>query len=719
MARLSAASANDAFPDPAAAPYLSDSPFAYVTTSGDRTIDAISGPAKWGAAQGGPATVTYSFGEAGSSWIEGYAEPRSGYAPLSEGQREAVRSALDAWAAVGNIQFVEVQDKGDSQGDIRFAISSLTDTADARYPGEYASAGDVWLGRADHKPDADLQAERAKYAPGTYDYWVIIHEIGHAIGAKHPHETLGRNTVLPPDQDWRGASIMSYRDAPSDPVDNGASGSVYPSAPMELDVEWIRSIYGDAGKSEPGDTVYRWDRGQAIMATIVDDGGNDTLDWSNQTRAATFDLAGGWQKAGPAYRWDKGSLDTTLYLHGKDAIENASGGSGDDRITGNAKANLLKGNDGDDVLAGRGGDDRLEGGAGNDTYWIEAQPGQDTIVDTGGSGDRIRFDAGFLFADLLFTGTGNDLHIQSAPTKAALDLLLVGQLRSGGIDELLFADDSLYLWDGARFTADSTGGSPATEQGELLVLTDGDDRLFALGGDDIVFGKNGNDYIDGGNGDDWLVGGAGRDELIGGNGADKLDGGDDADKLFGGAGNDVLRGGGGDDTIQAGDGADIAYGGLGDDLIHGGAGDDPKLVGGLGRDTIFGDDGRDSIDGASGDDILDGGFGDDLIVGGAGNDQIGGAGGNDVLRGGFGDDRLQGGEDNDELNGGFGNDVLDGGPGQDTAIFNGIPDQYRITELGNGVTEVRHLPANGIWYGVDQLSNIELLRFGSGTVIHL
>jgi hypothetical protein len=55
MARLSAASANDAFPDPAAAPNLPESSFAHVTTSGDRTIDAISGPTKWGVAQGEPA----------------------------------------------------------------------------------------------------------------------------------------------------------------------------------------------------------------------------------------------------------------------------------------------------------------------------------------------------------------------------------------------------------------------------------------------------------------------------------------------------------------------------------------------------------------------------------------------------------------------------------------------------------------------------------------
>ncbi|WP_051328853.1 M10 family metallopeptidase [Geminicoccus roseus] len=730
MARLSAVSANDT---PSASTYLSDSPFAYVTTSGDLAIDGISGPTKWGTVQGGPATVTYSFGETGSSWIEGYAEPRTGYLPLSQGQREAVRSALDAWATVGGIRFVEVKETGEAQGDIRFAVSGIPETADARYPGEYTSAGDVWLGSTDHRPNSDLAAERAKYAPGGYAYYVIVHEIGHAIGAKHPHETLGRNTVLPPEDDWRGASVMSYRDAPSDPVQSGASASIYPTAPMELDVDWIRSVYGNSANSNRGDTVYRWDRGEAILETIVDDGGADRLDWSNQKSAVEFDLRGGWQKAGPVYRWDKGSRDTTLFLHGEDAIEDAFGGSGNDQIRGNAKANHLAGNDGDDLLAGRGGDDLLEGGTGNDRYLVEKNPGSDRIVDIGGSGDRIEFAAGFLFADLLFTTSANDLRIQSSNAKAPLDLLLVDQLLSAGIDELRFADDSIQRWNGSSFGSGTGGGSGTgsgtgggtpspdanapSELADFLILTDGNDRVATLGGNDVVFAKGGNDWVDGGNGNDWLIGGAGLDELIGADGDDKLDGGDGNDQLFGGAGNDVLRGGGGADILQAGDGADIAYGAVGDDTIFGGEGDDLQLVGGVGNDTVYGGAGRDSLDGASGDDILDGGDGNDLMVGGAGNDQLGGAGGDDVLRGGFGNDRLMGGAGNDELNGGFGNDVLVGGPGQDTAIFNGTIAQYRFTDMGGGVTEVRHLPANGIWYGADLLSEIELVKFGNAAPI--
>ena len=47
-------------------------------------------------------------------------------------------------------------------------------------------------------------------------------------------------------------------------------------------------------------------------------------------------------------------------------VENATGGSGNDVLLGNAAANVLTGNDGNDSLIGRDGDDTLLGGVGND-----------------------------------------------------------------------------------------------------------------------------------------------------------------------------------------------------------------------------------------------------------------------------------------------------------------------------------------------------------------
>ena len=63
-------------------------------------------------------------------------------------------------------------------------------------------------------------------------------------------------------------------------------------------------------------------------------------------------------------------------------IENATGGSANDNIGGNAVANILIGNGGSDVMLGRGGADQMNGGAGND------------FLTGGGGGDKMTGGAG-------------------------------------------------------------------------------------------------------------------------------------------------------------------------------------------------------------------------------------------------------------------------------------------------------------------------------------
>jgi RTX toxins and related Ca2+-binding proteins len=71
-------------------------------------------------------------------------------------------------------------------------------------------------------------------------------------------------------------------------------------------------------------------------------------------------------------------------------IENASGGSGDDVMTGNEFSNVISGGLGADIiyggsgadrLSGGGGDDELSGGNDADTFIIYAGDGQDRIID--------------------------------------------------------------------------------------------------------------------------------------------------------------------------------------------------------------------------------------------------------------------------------------------------------------------------------------------------
>ncbi len=296
-----------------------------------------------------------------------------------------------------------------------------------------------------------------------------------------------------------------------------------------------------------------------------------------------------------------------------------------------------------------------------------------------------------------------------------------------------------------------SAGNTRTEQvsltitdspGDVIVGTEGADRLYGTAEGDSLYGKAGNDYLFGRAGDDKIDGGAGDDRLYGEDGNDSMVGGKGNDYLSGGAGDDRLDGGAGNDYLRGGDGNDSLVGGAGNDYLRGGAGND-RLDGGDGNDTLYGGDGRDAISAGDGNDQVHGGAGADKLDGGAGIDYLRydnssagvqvdlatgkaaggdaegdsfanfeylvgsahddsltgddkanylfGRAGDDKIDGGAGDDRLYGedgndsmvgGKGNDYLRGGDGNDRLDGGAGNDT-LYGGDGDDSMFGGDGN------------------------------------
>jgi serralysin len=251
----------------------------------------------------------------------------------------------------------------------------------------------------------------------------------------------------------------------------------------------MQSLYG-ASSAFAGNTVWRWEEEERIYQTIWDSGGIDTIDWSNQTTAATIRLGqNSWSELGEPFRWRAdggGSLPGTMFISRGTLIENAMGGLGGDRIDGNALANRIEGHGGDDLLFGRDGSDALFGGDGDDR--IE-----------GGSGDDLV--SGQHGMDVILGGNGDDaLHGFAG-------------------------DDRLY----GEVGADMVSGG------------DGTDRLY---------GDLDGDLLDGGAGSDWLYGGTGDNQLNGGIGDDSLYGEDGNDLFAAWYGNDTISGGTGSDTLM-------------------------------------------------------------------------------------------------------------------------------------------------------------------------
>lgn len=252
--------------------------------------------------------------------------------------------------------------------------------------------------------------------------------------------------------------------------------------------DWSLEFFG----SEPSaDDVFHFtDDFQDLAAVETDrqqiedgDGGIDWLNFSALTGAVQVSLGDG-----AVLRVD--GVDWATLVDGSD-LENAIGGDGDDRLTGNRAANELfgqRGNDrlvgkaGDDVLDGFAGNDRLKGGGGADELSGGAGAdrlfggGADDTLDAGAGRDRIMGNRG---DDVLSGGAGRDRFVfgdgDGADTITDFD---------PGTDILVLNDD---LWAGADLTAAQVIGRFASTDGTDTVLDFADgDQITLLGVGDLT-----------------------------------------------------------------------------------------------------------------------------------------------------------------------------------------------------------------------------------------
>lgn len=426
-------------------------------------------------------TVTWSAAGSSSAWPdygpgEEPSEPEYGY--LNAAQALRLAAAVDALDRVIAINLTQVSDA--APGQIRVAITNVDKQAGENVWG-YAYGpptqglasglgfqGDVWI---------DFARNSSSFAAGGYDFMVLIHELGHALGLKHPFED---GTTLPSAYDNVTYTVMSYTQGDQylywtiEPTATGVQSvptQVFASTPMVFDIAALQARYGADPTTAAGDTVYTWSQSTPFVQAIYDAGGTDTFDLSSHTRGSIVDLTPGayssiayfsvgdqvaywtsqyaWaasfiseQLAQNAYTWSN-----NLGIAYSTVIENVLAGAGADTITGNDASNYLRGGGGNDSIAGGAAFDDINGNAGNDTAY--GGEGGDWVV---GGKDN----------DVLYGETGNDI--------------VYGNLG-----------------------ADTCDGGP---------------------GNDWVRGGQGDDSLAAGEGDDWISGDKGDDTIRGGPGAD-------------------------------------------------------------------------------------------------------------------------------------------------------------------------------------------------------
>jgi Ca2+-binding RTX toxin-like protein len=224
--------------------------------------------------------------------------------------------------------------------------------------------------------------------------------------------------------------------------------------------ESFNRLDGGAGN----DTLVAFGGQDTLIGGLGDDrldGGDlaDTVDFASANASVAVDLATGIAT---------GQGRDTLV-----AIENATGGRFDDRLTGNAQANTLRGGSGQDILTGADGSDRLEGDAGNDL--LRGDGGIDVLI--GGAGDdRLEGGEGFDYADF-----------STATVGVTVDLGKQGLAQNTG-DGLDIIIDMEGL-TGGRGNDTLTGSAAFNE----IYGEDGNDVLIGKGSADHLHGRGGAD----------------------------------------------------------------------------------------------------------------------------------------------------------------------------------------------------------------------------------
>ncbi|WP_166037291.1 M10 family metallopeptidase C-terminal domain-containing protein [Sphingosinicella sp. YJ22] len=331
-------------------------------------IDALISGSRWNTS-----TITYGFPTDPSQYpgTEGTPERDTNFETLNAAQRAATVTTFAMIAHYTGLVFSEnVATPGSAQ--IRLAQSDDPGTAHAYYPG-LGDGGDVWFRNS--APESGGLPRFDNPVAGGYGYMTFLHEIGHAMGLKHGHDS----PALSPDRDSMEFSIMTYRGYIGADVEGGYSNETWGFAQsfMMYDIGALQKVYGANFNAQSGNSVYSWSPtsgaflingvtqwtpgGNRVFQTVWDGGGTDTYNLSGYSNAVTIDLRPGeWTITSQVQlanlgdgNFARGNVANALLFNGdtRSLIENAIGGSGNDTLIANQARNELTGGGGADIFA--------------------------------------------------------------------------------------------------------------------------------------------------------------------------------------------------------------------------------------------------------------------------------------------------------------------------------------------------------------------------------
>ena len=374
---------------------------------------------------GQPTIVTYSFPATIPGYDAAINDPNltpaalASFTPFSAPEQTMARTALAEWGNACGLIFIEVA-SGD--GDINFQKLDFSGTG-------YDGAGGIAyrpFGAWDFatypyfSSDLDGAGDVFMNSDIAVSYGTLLHEIGHALGLKHPTEAWTNYAANPPvthtvwSVDDPALTIMSQL--------SGGTGHL-----TAIDQAAIQAIYGTQGQDGTQVAAWSW---------------NTTTQTLTQSGFATADA-----------------------IRGSSVKDVMSGVAGDDRLYGLNGTDSLFGGTGNDTLDGGPDNDRLVGGLGDDLYVVTG-PG-DLVVELLGQGyDRV-------FSNLSHT---------MEPGVEELDLFTADPATGLGnsLDNVLYGGSGANVLHGCRGDDYIVGGA----QGDQLKGGAGSDVIWGGGGAD-------------------------------------------------------------------------------------------------------------------------------------------------------------------------------------------------------------------------------------------
>jgi serralysin len=301
-------------------------------------------------------TIYYTFPSSIPSYDTNL-DDANGFTPFSNQQITQTKLALGVISQLIDIKFTSTSNSN-ALNTITFASNTQSSGGYSRYPSNGVDGSDIFLSNQD---------AYKTLLEGSFGAYTLMHEIGHALGLKHPFDTshsFESSSPLKGAEESTAWTYMSYN----------YSTENFSLNYSPLDIASLQYIYGPSQTARTGDDTYTV---SANMANFIWDGkGKDTLDASGLSQGATLYLTPGyWGFVGTAATTAITSAGQVTVNFGT-VLENLTGSAFADKLFGNEVSNqinggagndLIEGWDGNDTLIGDKGDDQLNGGNGIDT----------------------------------------------------------------------------------------------------------------------------------------------------------------------------------------------------------------------------------------------------------------------------------------------------------------------------------------------------------------